>query len=138
MYGKVPPRFRGAAQKLFAVFFFAFSLLPLAAQVDIEFHGAVESLHALPFSKDLGLTDSRAAFTGEVSAYSGDAQAFVSLSAEYNGVSPERTGVLTITGMTAALLADYTLTPLLTFSLKPLGNPPAGLRTTIPTTSSRV
>ena len=93
MYGKVPPRLRGAAQKLFAVFLFAFSLQPLAAQVDIEFHGAVESLHALPFSKDLGLTDSRAAFTGEVSAHAGDAEAFVSLSAEYNGVSPERTGI---------------------------------------------
>ena len=30
-------------------------------------------------------------------------------------------GALTITGMTAALLADYTLTPLLCFCLKPLG-----------------
>ncbi|MDR2662294.1 MAG: hypothetical protein LBC31_04780 [Treponema sp.] len=75
-----------------AAFLFAFSLFPLAAQVKIEFHGAAESLQALPFSKDLGLTDSRTAFTGEVSAYAGQASALVSLSAEYNGVSPERTG----------------------------------------------
>jgi hypothetical protein len=80
-------------EKLLAAFLFTFSLLPLTAQMDIELHGAVESLHALPFSKDLSVPDSRAAFTGEVSAYAGDASAFVSLSAEYSGVSPERTGV---------------------------------------------
>jgi hypothetical protein len=75
-----------------AVFLFVFSLLPLAAQADIEFHGAAESLQALPFSKDLSLTDSRAAFAGEVSAYAGAASSFVSLSAEYNGIDPERRG----------------------------------------------
>ena len=80
-------------KKLLMSFLFAFSLFPLAAQVDIEFHGAAESLHALPLSKDVGLPDSRAAFPGEVSAYAGDASTFVSLSVEYNGVSPDRTGV---------------------------------------------
>jgi hypothetical protein len=79
-------------KKLLGAFLFAFGLFPLTAQVDLEFHGAAESLQALPFSKDLGLTDSRSSFTGEVSAYAGGASAFVSLSAEYNGVSPERTG----------------------------------------------
>jgi hypothetical protein len=79
-------------KKLLAAFFFTVILLPLSAQVDIELHGAVESLHALPFSKDLSLTDSRTAFTGEVPIYAGAVSAFVSLSAEYNGVSPERTG----------------------------------------------
>jgi hypothetical protein len=73
-----------------ALFFSA--VVPLAAQVDVELHGSVEALHALPFSTDRSLTDSRTVFTGEVSAYSGQASAFVSLSAEYNGVSPERTG----------------------------------------------
>jgi hypothetical protein len=71
---------------------FLFALFPLAAQADLELHGSVETLHALPFSRDLGLTDSRAAFTGEVSAYAGQASAFVSLSAEYNGASPGRSG----------------------------------------------
>ncbi|MDR1947966.1 MAG: hypothetical protein LBQ38_01100 [Spirochaetaceae bacterium] len=66
--------------------------LPLAAQTEIDLHGSVETLHALPFSKDRGLTDSRTAFTGEVNVYAGGAAAFVSLSAEYNGVSPDRTG----------------------------------------------
>jgi hypothetical protein len=75
----------------FLVLFF-FALLPLAAQIDVELHGSVETLHALPFSKDLSLTDSRSSFNGEVSAYSGEVSALVSLSAEYNGVSPERTG----------------------------------------------
>jgi hypothetical protein len=78
---------------LVAALFFAFAALPLAAQTDLALHGTVESLQALPFSTDLGLTDSRTAFAGEVSAYRGEASAFVSLSAEYNGVSPERTGV---------------------------------------------
>ncbi|MDR0624369.1 MAG: hypothetical protein LBG10_08055 [Treponema sp.] len=68
------------------------AVLPLAAQVELELHGSAETLFALPFSKDLNLTDFRTAFTGEVSAYAGQASAFVSLSAEYNGVSPERTG----------------------------------------------
>jgi predicted RND superfamily exporter protein len=35
-------------------------------------------------------------------------------------------GVLAIIGMTAALLADYTLTPLLTYCLKPLGKEKTG------------
>jgi hypothetical protein len=64
----------------------------LGAQVEVELHGSVETLQALPFSKDLGLTDSRNIFTGEISAFAGDASAFVSLSAEYNGVSNDRTG----------------------------------------------
>jgi hypothetical protein len=52
----------------------------------------VETFHDLPFSKDVKLLDSRTAFTGEVSAFAGPAKAFVSLSAEYNGASPDRTG----------------------------------------------
>jgi hypothetical protein len=64
----------------------------LQAQVEVELHGQVESLQALPFSKDLRLNDSRNAFTAEISAFAGEASAFVSLSAEYNGVSPDRTG----------------------------------------------
>jgi hypothetical protein len=64
-------------------------LFPLTAQVEVELHGAVETLHAMPFLEDLGLTDSRSSFTGEVSAYAGQASAFVSLSAEYNAVSPD-------------------------------------------------
>jgi hypothetical protein len=80
-------------KKTLALFFSFSALLPLAAQVDLESHGSVETLQALPFSKDLSLTDSRTAFTGEVSARAGSASAFVSLTAEYNGVSPEdRTG----------------------------------------------
>ena len=76
-----------------AIFFFFSALLPLAAQVELEPHGSIETLQALPFSKDLSLTDSRTAFTGEVSAHAGPASAFVSLAAEYNGVSPkDRTG----------------------------------------------
>jgi hypothetical protein len=67
-------------------------LFPLAAQVDMELHGSVETFHALPFSNDPDLTDSRTAFTGEINAYAGEAAAFVSLSAEYNGVSPDRSG----------------------------------------------
>jgi hypothetical protein len=66
--------------------------LPLAAQVELDLHGSVESLHAVPFAADRTLTDSRGVFTGEIGAWSGDARAFVSLSAEYNGVSPDRTG----------------------------------------------
>ena len=80
-------------KKPLAAFLFTFILLPLSAQVELEFHGTAETLQAAPFSKDLALTDSRTAFTGEVSAYAGAASAFVSLSAEYNGVSPERTGL---------------------------------------------
>jgi hypothetical protein len=72
---------------------FVLAAFPLAAQAEIEFHGAAESLQALPFSADRGLGDSRTAFTGEVNLYAGQASAFVSLSAEYNGVSPDRTGV---------------------------------------------
>ncbi|MDR0642979.1 MAG: hypothetical protein LBG07_11030 [Treponema sp.] len=68
------------------------ALLPLAAQVELELHGSVESLHALPPSNGPELIDSRTAFTGEISAYAGRASAFVSLSAEYNGVSPGRSG----------------------------------------------
>jgi hypothetical protein len=71
---------------LFSVF------LPLAAQVEIELHGSVETFHALPFSKDPELSDSRTAFTGEIGAYAGGTAAFVSFSAEYNGVNPGRTG----------------------------------------------
>ncbi|MDR1240051.1 MAG: hypothetical protein LBK27_08045 [Treponema sp.] len=81
-------------KKLLAVFFCAFSRFPLAAQVDLEFHGAAENIQALPFSKDLNLTDSRTAFTGDLRVYAGEVSAFVSLSAEYNGVSPGRTGFL--------------------------------------------
>jgi hypothetical protein len=40
----------------------------------------------------MGLTDSRTVFTGEITVYAGAASAFVSPAAEYNGVSPERTG----------------------------------------------
>jgi hypothetical protein len=65
---------------------------PLYAQVEAEFHGQVESLQALPLSKKLRLIDSRNAFTGEASVFAGKASAFVSLSAEYNGASPGRTG----------------------------------------------
>jgi hypothetical protein len=79
-------------KKSLAVFFFFSALFSLSAQVELALHGSVETLFALPFSKDLNLTDSRAAFTGEVSAYAGQASAFVSLSAAYNGLSPERTG----------------------------------------------
>ena len=68
------------------------TLLPLAAQVELELHGSVETFHALPFSKDPELIDSRTAFTGEIGAYAGRAAAFVSLSAEYNGVSSDRSG----------------------------------------------
>jgi hypothetical protein len=70
------------------------ALFPLAAQVEVDLHGSVETLQALPFSKDLALTDSRSAFTGEIKVYAGQAAAFVSLAAEYNGVSPDRTGVV--------------------------------------------
>ncbi|MFP3089691.1 hypothetical protein LQZ21_05125 [Treponema sp. TIM-1] len=79
-------------KKAVSAFFLWWVVFPLAAQVDIELHGAVETFHALPFSRDARLTDSRASFTGEVSAYAGDASAFVSLSAEYNGASPDRSG----------------------------------------------
>jgi hypothetical protein len=65
---------------------------PLHAQVEVELHGQVETFQALPFSKDQRLTDSRNAFTGEVSVFAGEASAFVSLSAEYNGVSGDRSG----------------------------------------------
>jgi hypothetical protein len=68
------------------------ALLPLSAQVETELHGSVESFHALPFAKGLELSDSRTAFTGEIGAYAGKAAAFVSLSAEYNGVNPDRSG----------------------------------------------
>jgi hypothetical protein len=70
------------------------AVLPLAAQAEVDLHGAVETLHALPFSKSAALTDSRAAFTGEINVYAGGAAAFVSLSAEYNGISPGRSGVV--------------------------------------------
>ncbi|MDR2371454.1 MAG: hypothetical protein LBD71_08235 [Treponema sp.] len=65
---------------------------PLQARIETELHGQVESLQALPLSKDLRLTDSRNVFTGEAGVFAGKASAFVSLSAEYNGVSPGRTG----------------------------------------------
>jgi hypothetical protein len=52
----------------------------------------VETIQALPFSKDRGLIDSRNAFTGEINVASGEAAAFVSLSVEYNAVSNDRTG----------------------------------------------
>ncbi|MDR2313683.1 MAG: hypothetical protein LBE02_04045 [Spirochaetaceae bacterium] len=80
-------------KKLLAALLFALALLPLSAQAEMEFHGALETLQAAPFSKNLGLTDSRSSFTGEVTVHAGAASAFVSLSAEYNGVSPERTGL---------------------------------------------
>jgi hypothetical protein len=80
-------------ERTLAAFFFFSALFPLRAQVDLELHGSIETLHALPFSKDLGLTDSRSSFTGEASARAGPVSAFVSLVAEYNGVSPkDRTG----------------------------------------------
>jgi hypothetical protein len=78
-----------------AAVFFALLLavtLPLAAQVELEPHGMVETFHAVPFSSDRNLTDSRTAFTGEISAFAGEASAFLSLSAEYNAVSSGRTG----------------------------------------------
>jgi hypothetical protein len=81
-----PPKKTLVMVFLFSAFF------PLSAQAELALHGSVETLFALPFSKDRNLTDSRSSFTGEVSAYAGRASAFVSLSAEYNGVSPERTG----------------------------------------------
>ncbi|MDR2069574.1 MAG: hypothetical protein LBP71_06865 [Spirochaetaceae bacterium] len=68
------------------------ALFPLAAQVGIELHGSVETFGAFSFSQDFDLTDSRASFTGEVSACADRASAFVSLSAEYNGASPDRSG----------------------------------------------
>jgi hypothetical protein len=76
----------------FIIPLFGSAILPLGAQVDMGLHGSVETLYAIPFSRDLGLTDSRAAFTGELNAVSGQAAAFVSLSGEYNGISPDRTG----------------------------------------------
>jgi hypothetical protein len=80
-------------EKILTIIFFFSAILPLTAQVDLELHGSIETLHGLPFSKDLGLTDFRSSFTGEVAAYAGQASAFISLSAEYNGVSPkDRTG----------------------------------------------
>jgi hypothetical protein len=85
----MPPIKNSAA--LFAAFLLCASL-PLAAQVELDLHGSVETLHAVPFAADRPLTDSRSVFTGEIGAWSGDAQAFVSLSAEYNGASPDRTG----------------------------------------------
>ena len=45
------------------------AILPLAAQVELELHGSVESLHALPLSQGPELIDSRTAFTGEIGAY---------------------------------------------------------------------
>ncbi|MDR2746214.1 MAG: hypothetical protein LBB77_02105 [Treponema sp.] len=65
--------------------------VPLAAQVETAFHGSVETIQAVPVSSRRSLTDSRTAFTGELLVFAGQASAFVSLSAEYNGVSPERT-----------------------------------------------
>jgi hypothetical protein len=65
---------------------------PLAAQAAAGFYGSVETLQALPFSADRTLSESRTAFTGELDLSSGRASAFVSLSAEYNGLSPSRTG----------------------------------------------
>jgi hypothetical protein len=79
-------------KKTLAAFFLFSAFFSLSAQAELALHGSAETLFALPFSKDLGLTDSRSSFTGEVSAYADRASAFVSLSAEYNGVSPERTG----------------------------------------------
>ncbi|MDR1575841.1 MAG: porin [Treponema sp.] len=67
-------------------------VLPLAAQAGIEPHGSIETVHAFPFSKDRGLTDSRSVFTGEINVFAGEAAAFVSFAAEYNGVSPDRSG----------------------------------------------
>jgi hypothetical protein len=61
--------------------------------MELEFYGSAASLQALPFSKNLSLTDSRTIFTGELGLSVGGASAFVSLTVEYNGVSPEdRTG----------------------------------------------
>jgi hypothetical protein len=74
------------------LFSFLFCTVPLPAQVDISLHGSVETLQALPFSTGLDLTDSRNVFTGEISAAAAGAAAFVSFSAEYNGVSPDRGG----------------------------------------------
>ncbi|MDR0585515.1 MAG: hypothetical protein LBG57_14370 [Treponema sp.] len=68
------------------------AVLPLAAQTGIEPHGSLETVHAVPFSKDRGLTDSRSIFTGEINVFAGEAAAFVSFAAEYNGVSPGRSG----------------------------------------------
>jgi hypothetical protein len=79
-------------KKVWLVIFFLRAALPQAAGAELELHGSVETLHALPFSKDRGLTDSRTAFTGELWAFGAGASALVSLAAEYNGVSPDRTG----------------------------------------------
>jgi hypothetical protein len=73
-------------------FLLLYAVLPLTAQVNIDLHGSVETIQALPFSKDRGLIDSRNAFTGEINVASGEAAAFVSLSVEYNAVSNDRTG----------------------------------------------
>jgi hypothetical protein len=88
--GSRPP---GSLKKLAAALCLGSALLPLPAQIDTDLHGSVETFHALPFSQGLGLTDSRTAFAGEVSVYAGPVSAFVSLSAEHNGASPDRTGV---------------------------------------------
>ena len=76
---------------LSAAFLFC-AVFPLAAQVELDLHGSAETLHAIPFAANRTLTDSRSVFTGEIGAWSGESRAFVSLSAEYNAVSPDRTG----------------------------------------------
>jgi hypothetical protein len=77
---------------LFGALFLICAVSPLAAQIEVDLHGSVESLHALPFSRDRDLTESRSVFNGELGLFAGEASAFVSLSAEYNGISPDRRG----------------------------------------------
>jgi hypothetical protein len=67
---------------------------PFADAAEIELQGSLETLHALPFSADRGLTDSRTTFTGDIKVFAGETTALVSLQAEYNGASPDRTGFL--------------------------------------------
>ena len=89
--GSLPGRFLPSLALVFCALLFS-PVSPLAAQVELELHGAVETLHAVPFSSTRNLTDSRTAFTGELDARAGEASAFVSIGAEYNAVSPDRTG----------------------------------------------
>ncbi|MDR2068693.1 MAG: hypothetical protein LBP71_02360, partial [Spirochaetaceae bacterium] len=78
---------------VFTILVFNGALLPLGTEVDLGLHGTVETLYAVPFSRTPGLSDGRSAFTGELTARAGAAAAFVSLSGEYNGISPgDRTG----------------------------------------------
>jgi hypothetical protein len=76
----------------FAAVLRLFAALPLAAQVEFAAHGSVETLQAVPFSHERSLTDSRNIAAGEIGFSAGPAAAFVSLAAEYNAVSPGRSG----------------------------------------------